>query len=213
MARRPVNPHAVISLRDAERAIYIDCEGFQEQSPVLLGIQIHDATEQVVLDPVLEPVARARHHRMSSFVAEVSRLVELSQIEQRPIVAYSQHERNVILKFTHMDIGDHYRDARMIANRWKNALHRGEPLGGKGLKAYLAFIGYERGSHLGNRKSTKRIREVRDMIARRGTYDALTPVKKAHWTNLLEHNRIDCDGMRELVIRAAGELESRQHPR
>ena len=37
------------------------------------------------------------------------------------------------------------------------------------------------------------------MIVRRGRYDALTPVAKGEWTKLMNHNAIDCRGMRALV--------------
>lgn len=206
MPRRRPNPESQISPDEAKRAIYIDCEGFMDKSPALIGLLIGEQFEQVVLDPDLELVAKAREHRMSSFKTEATRLYELSEDESRMIVAYSQHEKNMFLEYAGSDLTNKYRDARKIAVRWKNTLHRDEELPGRGLKDFLKFIGYHRGSHLGDKKTTSRLRAVRDMIVRRGNYELLTPVAKGKWTKLLEHNLIDCDGMRELVIKAAKEM-------
>jgi hypothetical protein len=210
MSSRRSDPQSGISVREAERAIYIDCEGFQGQAPALIGVLIEVCLEQVVLDPVLGPVADARGHRCASLRDEVQRLVDLSIERSVPIVAYSQHERNLFVAFARTDIGERYRDARKIAVRWRNTLHREAPRTGNSLKDFLRFIGFQRGSHLGDRQSTKRIRAVRDMLQKRGSYERLTPVKKAQWTKLLDHNSIDCRGMQALVIRAATELSGRE---
>ena len=86
-------------------------------------------------------------------------------------------------------------------------MHPIAPLDGWALKDFLGFIGYPRGGHLGHRQSTQRIKAVRNMLTRRGSFEALTAVTKAKWTKLLEHNAIDCRGMQALVLRAAKELE------
>jgi hypothetical protein len=80
----------------------------------------------------------------------------------------------------------------------------------RGLKDYLKLIEHERLPHLGNQKSTKRLKAVRDMIRVKKTYEALTPTKKRQWTILLDHNRVDCVGLQALVLRAASELENAQ---
>lgn len=95
MVRRRPNPHSLISPVEAERAIYVDCEGFTDKSPSLIGVLIGDGIEQIVLDSELQRVAIARHHRLASFSAEAARLHQLSTQENRVIVAYSQHERNL----------------------------------------------------------------------------------------------------------------------
>ena len=203
MTRKPIQPHALISQREAERAIYIDCEGFEDRSPSLLGVLVGEQLEQIVLDPGLAAVARARGHRLSSFEQEILALLDRCKKEGRRIVAYSQHERNLVLQYVNQDAGEWYADARMIAKRWKNRFRRTEPLPARGLKDYLKLIEYPRGAHLGERKTTKRLKAVGDMVREKGSYEALTPVKKAMWTKLLEHNAIDCRGMQALVMRAA----------
>lgn len=83
MSRRKPNPQAVISVAEAERAIYIDCEGFEEQSPTLVGILIDGELEQVVLDPYLRAVADARGHRLSTLERETVNLQQRSTNESR----------------------------------------------------------------------------------------------------------------------------------
>jgi hypothetical protein len=205
--KRKRSPHSIISSADAERATYIDFEGFTGKTPALLGILIEDRFEQVILDEQLLPVASATGLRSSSLIAEAKRLLDFSVAEERFIVAYSQHELKVIAEFANLDLSDRYRDARMIANRWRSSVHPDKRVKAKGLKDYLELIEYRRPAHLGNQKSTKRLKAVRDMLRVRKTYQALSPVKKQHWTKLLSHNRIDCYGMQVLVVRAASELE------
>lgn len=206
MARR-ANPHSRISPFEAERAIYIDGEGFQDQSPALFGILVGQELEQVVLDPDLAPVAEARGHRLSTLRREAIAIVDRANAEDRRVVAYSQHEREVFADFAGIDISEIYRDARMIGKRWRNRMYPELRGSSNDLKSFLELIGYERGLYLGDRKTTKRIRDVREMVSRKGSYDALTPVKKAQWTKLLQHNEIDCRGMQALVLRASHELQ------
>ncbi len=203
------NRQSVISPRDADRAIYIDFEGFADHSPTLLGILIGDQFEQVVLDSELTSAADAKGMRLSTVAAEASQLQARSLGEQRVVVAYSQHELNVLRTYAQTEIGEVYRDARKIAKRWINRLHPDAPIQEWTLKEFLKFIEHPRGNHLGFQQSTARIRAVRDMLRKKRSYDALTPVAKAKWTKLLDHNEIDCRGMRALVQRAASELAAR----
>ena len=209
MARRRPDPEARITPEEAENAIYVDCEGLKHEAPSLIGIQIRDQIDQVVLDPVLAKVAVARNHRLSSLKIEVVNILERARAESRVIVAYTQHEKKLFKEFADVDVSAVYRDARKIAKYWKNALHSEEEIPGRALKDYLKLVGYPRGAHLGDKKTTKRIKAVRDMIDKRGSYEALTPTKKGQWTKLIDHNRIDCDGMRALVIQCAVELKAR----
>lgn len=65
-----------------------------------------------------------------------------------------------------------------------------------------------RGDYLGVKQTTQRIKAVEDMLARKGVCELLTPVNKAKWTKLLEHNKIDVLGMKKLVYKSIGsELE------
>jgi hypothetical protein len=41
------------------------------------------------------------------------------------------------------------------------------------------------------------------MLIKRGRYERLTPTAKGKWTKLLAHNKIDCDGLRALMLLTA----------
>lgn len=198
-----------ISLAEAERGIYVDLEGFQAKPSALVGILVGDELEQVVFDPELRSAAEAKGLRVSSFPSEAARILDQAVREDRVVVGYTQHERDLFAKWGGVDLGEHYRDAHKIAKRWKKKLHRGEHIAGWGLKDFFSFIGYEVPSHLGRTNTTNRLRAVLEMLSKRGSYEALSPTKKRQWTNLLTYNQHDCRGMRELVLRAARELEGK----
>lgn len=196
-----------ISMEAAERAIYIDFEGFTDQSPALLGILIDDQFEQVVLDPRLQQAAVAKHLRVVSLDDIIKELMNRANEEKRYVVAYTQHEKNVVRRFADIDLTGPYRDARMIAMRWRRRpFETGNT--DRTLKNYLKAIGFVRGTYLGDRLSTTRLGEVIKMLDERKSYDDLTAVKKAKWTKLLSHNRIDCQGMKALVLHALRALDS-----
>jgi hypothetical protein len=198
-----------LSLAAAERAIYIDFEGFTDQTPALIGILIDDQFEQVVLDPRLQQAAEVKHLRVVSLVAIIKEVVNRANSEKRQIVAYSQHEKNVVQRFADIDLTGPYRDARMIAMRWRRRpFETGNT--DRTLKNYLKAIGFVRGAYLGDRLSTTRLVEVIKMLDERTAYDKLTAVKKAKWTKLLSHNRIDCEGMKALVLYALNAPDSRK---
>jgi hypothetical protein len=64
-------------------------------------------------------------------------------------------------------------------------------------------------SYFGDRKASKRINNVREQLRDGRSADDLTAVAKAKWTKVLNYNWHDCNGMREVTIHAARELESR----
>lgn len=196
----------VPSMDQIHRAIYMDFEGYSDQLPAFCGVQIESEFKQVVFDPSLVLAAQYKRLEQQSFDAFAYSLAETARMDNRLIVAYSQYEVNVIKTFAGVDISACYVDAHKLAKYWKNKCHHGEPIEGWGLKDFLAFIGYKRGQYLGEQKSTKRIRAVSTMLEKRGSYESLTPTVKAQWTKVLEHNRIDVQGMKELVLVVGKEL-------
>lgn len=192
----------ILTPQQADRAVWIDFEGFANASPTLIGVLIDGVLEQVVLEPLLAEAARAKGLRLSTLRQEVDRLVALCRAEGRVLVAYSRHELKVIRDHCGLDVSDIYRDALKIAKRWWRRTHPGRPLEDRSLNAILALVGHPVPPHLGERKTTHRLRGVLAGLAAKGTYDALTPVVKAKWTKLLEHNASDCRGM-ELLVQLA----------
>ena len=74
------------------------------------------------------------------------------------------------------------------------------------LEEYTALIGYTGPAYLGQQQAAKRLRDVRDQLKTRGHYKRLTRIAKGKWTKLLEYNWHDCNGLREVVLRAATAL-------
>ena len=190
---------------EVERAIYIDFEGFVDKVPSFIGVQIEGDFKQVVFDEALRLAAEAKGLEVADFTAYMQALVAQAQKEARLIVAYSEHEQNIIREYAGIDISSRYLDARKLAKLWKNKCHHEAKLG-MGLKDFLVFIDYERPSYLGEQKSTKRIQAVSSMLAAKNRFDALTTTVKGQWTKVLQHNRIDVQGMRALVLQAGDEL-------
>lgn len=200
--------HANFSQEEASRAIYVDFEGFKDKTPSLVGILVDAVLTQVVLDPRLFPAAVVQGCKPGS-VQEVARdLRERCQAEGRTLVAYSGHELRTFSTYSGVDFSDVYRNALLIARRWWNVSHYGKPIDRK-LKTFLAAIGAPMPAFLGVGNATSRLRAVIDMLERRHTYGALTPVVRKKWRYLLDYNAHDCRGTQRLVSHAVRELASR----
>lgn len=200
--------HTKFSQEEASRAIYLDFEGFKDKTPSLVGILIDGGLTQVVLDPRLFPAAVVKGCKPGS-IQEVARdLQERCQAEGRTLVAYSEHELRLFERYAGVDFSDGYRNALLIARRWWNVFHYGEPIDRK-LKTFLAAMGIPMPAALGVGNATSRLRAVLDMLERRHRYGALTPVVRKKWRDLLAYNAHDCRGTQRLVSRAVRELAER----
>jgi hypothetical protein len=199
-----------LSLGEAVKAIYIDYEGFEDCAPSLIGIVIGRTREQIVFDERLRHAATATGCRMGALREVMTELQQKCDREGRLIVAYSQHEKHVASRFAGVDLTPWYRDARKISKRWHRACRPGDAVAGHGLKDYLCVIDYPRGKHLGVQQTTSRLRAVAEMLGRRHEYRNLSPVVKAKWTKVLQHNAVDCHGMQALVLVAIAELALRE---
>jgi hypothetical protein len=193
----------LISPSEIERALYLDFEGFVESPPSLAGIRCEDDFHQVVFDDALEPAAAAKGLHLALVDNFLRELLHRCQREDRRLVAFSQHEKNVAALWADVDLTSVYCDGRKVAKRWVNRAGRGAELKEWGLKDLLRFIAFERPTHLGAQQATQRLRYVRTMLIKRGRYERLTPTAKGKWTKLLAHNKIDCDGLRALMLLTA----------
>jgi len=184
------------------RAIYIDFEGFMDKAPSLIGVAIGSQFYQVALDEGLRLAAEAKKIPVREGDELVRDLLERAIREKRRIVAFSPCEKRICRKYYQLDLSPVYADANRIVKKWLAKAYPELKRRPKSLKAYLKLIGYERAACLGERQAAQRIRAVRGMCIRRGSYEALTGCAKAKWTKLLEYNKIDVLGMRELCRRA-----------
>ena len=186
----------------AKRAIYIDFEGFLGKAPSLIGVAIGSKFYQVALDEGLRLAAVAKKIPVRSGDELVRDLFERAVREKRRIVAFSSCEKRICRDYYRLDLAPVYADANRVVKAWAAKAYPELKHRPKSLKAYLRLIGYPRASCLGERQAAQRIRAVRGMCANRGAYEALTGCVKAKWTKLLEYNKVDVLGMRELCLRA-----------
>jgi hypothetical protein len=202
----------------AQRAIYLDFEGTAVDSPSLLGVLVEDEFTQYVFEPDLEPAARAKAVDLGGtcrFTTPEEAFRDLRRRigqERRRVFAWSTREQVAIGELVSDPDDRTFWTATVengipVAAAWKRRHHRHVtfPKGPRGrsgrnvLSRYLDLIGYPVPSVHGPGNTAARIRFVRGALAKRGSYEALTPVQKAKWTNLLLHNRHDCAGLRALM--------------
>lgn len=194
---------ASIKRDHARRAVYVDFEGLMKSSPTLIGILIERKFEQVVLDPELATAASYAKCRSTTLKNEISRIVKLCRKERRLLVAYSDHEKNVIKLYCDRDVATIYHNARKIAARWNDQRPPAVRILGTGLKDYLDAIGYLRPDSVRQCSPAREIRLVQRAVARCGAYQETPRKAKVAWRRLLKYNEHDCRGMRQLVMRAA----------
>ena len=136
---------------EARRALYVDFEGEKGKLPALLGILrrrgkgVEPNVHQVVVDPEFEPAGpEARGLREA-----VEIVVRRAEHGDRPIVAWSQHDLDVVRRLHDDDpelvarFERRYVNALGVAKRWANKLHPGDKPADGQLVGYLALIGYE----------------------------------------------------------------------
>ena len=192
---------AKITAAEADNAIYIDFEGFEDREPSMIGSLIGETFEQVIFDGTLRLAAENNDLGFIPIEVYLTKIRDKAIAEDRRIVAYSSHEKTIFQQYVKLDISRQYADARLIAKVLRRDLEPDAPRP-KALKEYFELIGYNRPTYLGERRTTSRIRAVADMLSKRKSFQSLTPVVKAKWTKLLQHNKHDVVGMRAL-IRAA----------
>jgi len=220
-----------LTVSEAQRAIYIDFEGTAVDPPSLLGVAWFDDDKvrfvQYVVEEDLWPAAEAKSPdyggdcRKATWtdLAEIRRRAET---EHRRVFAWSTHEATALGKYVSND-GDrewfaaNVENAIPYAKAWKKANHpdvvfKKDPknpfLGKNRLNRYFGLIDYDVPKAFGAGNTAQRIRKVREMLNNKGgDYSALTVTKKGQWTKVLKHNWYDCDGLREIVLECAADLD------
>lgn len=200
-----------LTARECQRAIYLDFEGFENAPPTLVGFCFDGRFEQVIFDRTLKSAASAKRLAVKDGSTSIARLRDRAVRESRRIVAFSQFDKNQAFDHFGVDLRPVYADARLIARRWLNRLKASDPNWRQTnpewdidltLKEFFKLTGYRRPAHLGVQQTTQRIRSVKDQIVKRGSFEKLTPVAKAKWTKLLDHNAHDVRGLMSLTEKA-----------
>lgn len=108
-----------ISLTEAQRAIFIDFEGFVKETPSLISISIEKSFEQIVLTEDLRPAANAKNLRFIDGNTLIKQLVNQAKKENRRIVAFSTHELTKCREYFNVDLSPFYCNANSVAKAWK----------------------------------------------------------------------------------------------
>ena len=159
---------------------------------------------QFVCDRSLMPGAAEKDLPLLDF-GEVADLVgSRCQSETRYLVADSMDILATLTRFGPIDLSERFIDGLQLAATWAADSHSdfkmSEPLR---LADLLPLVSFPRAPSLGHQKSTKRLRAVRAMIERKGSYEELTGTVKGQWTKLLRHNESACRGLQAVVVAAS----------
>ena len=71
---------------------------------------------------------------------------------------------------------------------------------------YLEQAGYPLSDNYGQGQTTKRLKSVLGGIKHKGSYGNLTTHQQENWKGLLDHNFVDCHGLRHVIKAAAKTL-------
>jgi hypothetical protein len=207
------HPFKRLTQAEALRALYVDFEGEKGRPPVLLGVHrrgrgARPFVQQDVLDAAFVGLAGI----CLSLHDAVEKVVRRAEHGDRRIVAWSEHELDVVRTLRDEDPGivarfeARFANARAVAERWRNRLHDGvRPEPGR-LVDYLALVGYRVPDEAAGGDVGETIRALRPRLER-GL--SPTPAQQARWDRLLEHNRHDCAGMRRVCLAATREVDGR----
>jgi hypothetical protein len=198
-------------------ALCIDFEGQTDQPPVLLGSARRNGTGgylpvwQCVTDPTFEPLAARGGMEVLDLHAAVVRILQRAEKNDRQIVAWSNHELDVVREYC-PDLLERfearYVNARTFAEYWRNKCHDRDKPDVATLANYLRLIGHEVPVEYGPGKVGETIRRIRNAVEKGQGIAGLTADQLRRWEDLRAHNRHDCVGMRKVCLRAAGEIET-----
>lgn len=208
-------------LPEPARAIYIDFEGNEDKRPTLLGVlwprgAHRPGFEQYVFEETFFGAADVSGRLRAELPERVAHIVRVATTDNLEIVAWSEHELNMVKKWapdSAEGFSARYRNAIPIARQWRRQLHPDVALkrtrygGSNALASYMKLVGHQVSSSHGPLNTGARLTELRKQLTKKGLdFTRVTPVGKRKWTNLLKHNRHDCVGMRCVDERAVREL-------
>ncbi|MFP6769473.1 MAG: hypothetical protein VB859_14960 [Planctomycetaceae bacterium] len=215
-----------------DRAIFLDFESFKNGDPLLAGVRIDGHFKQVVLDQRLALAAFDKNLEVVEPTEWALSLVERAIEDDRLVVGFSKTELEGLAELGAELPAHRYVNARKIAKPWRrkfrpvehkqvarnrrkfakskssrqqSRLHSKE---GNRLIDYTVLVGIVPPHMYAHRRVTKRLRSVLQQLDRHGDYSRLTRTAKANWTNVLEHNRFDVEGLAGMLHRMIGDYFS-----
>ena len=216
---------------EAQRAIYIDFEGFKGKPPSLFGwvwavgkkasdsnlACIHDIHDKS-LRPLIGAIdvesgsVGSYEQRPFSVGQSINDLARRANKQDRLIVSWSTYELNKIAE-SELSPGLlrlfklNYRDGKATAKKWFQQLGLSTASQSNQLVRYLDHAGYPMPDTYRLGETTKRLRSVLGGIKTRGSYTKLTAHQQECWRGLLDHNFVDCHGLRQVTKAAAKALD------
>jgi hypothetical protein len=200
---------------EAGQALYIDFEGRKDQPPVLLGATRYASARRVhqyVTDPHFASIADDEELEVMTLAAAVERIVQRAEKRDRLIVAWTEHELDVVRRYVPEMLDRfeaRYRNALGVAKYWRNACHATEKPSNGALVGYLDLVGYRVPEAAGVGRAAETLRILGGAFDRGRTAAQLTANQRQRWTDLRAHNAHDCAGMRRVCEIATGEIGAR----
>ena len=157
--------------------------------------------------------SEVRHHWIA-----IREVVRRAENQDRLIVAWSQHELLLVQKACQADGLDktfetHFRDGKATAKRWLRDFHPDqEPphnahSGSHKLAHYMDVVGWVVPPEFGAGNVGANLKLLRGALEKGKTWDTFTDSQRHAWHQVVGHNMHDCLGLRDVVTRAAGELD------
>jgi hypothetical protein len=200
---------------EARRALYIDVEGEAKRPPVLLGVLRRKGrgpkpfVAHELVDPDYTLLAHLEGMPVRDLHAAILSLVARAEKKDRRIVAWSEHELDLVRTLDDPDLIARFEarfcNAKLLAHRWRAKCHAGSKPATERLRDYLDLVAYRTPVDAPYGEAAATIRAIRLRLERD---QPPTELQLAKWRRLVEHNRSDCDGMRLIARTAAAELEA-----
>ena len=221
-----------LTVSEAQRAIYIDFEGFKGKSPTFFGwvwaigkkasddhlACIHDIHDKALWPLVgeveLPPGAVGTYEQRPFSVGQsINDLARRAGNQDRRIVSWSTHE---MIKIAEGELSPplfrmfehNYRDGKVTAKKWFKQLDLDTAKGTNTLVRYLEQARYPLPDTYGLGQTTKRLKSVLGGIQNKGSWSRLLESQQENWVGLLVHNFADCHGLRHISKTATAALNS-----
>ena len=229
-----MGPTAEITPEEAERAIYIDFEGRRDREPVLLGVLYAEGRRRIdhsrlvlrhdLVDRRYRPLLRAFSelgepsvHRYDTDQRSLDRSIEgilqRAEHQDRLIVAWSQHELDVVWSACRNAdfveaFGARFRDGKATAKRWlretsPDSWPQREPVGGAHKLAYYCrLVGFDVPAEFGPGVVGTGLKIIDQALDTGRSWAGFTDRQREAWRRVLGHNLFDCLGLRAVVTAA-----------
>jgi hypothetical protein len=198
-----------ITDKQARRALYFDFEGRKDEDPVLLGVLFDEDPDgsgswvlrQFVVDDACIRVNESVGSRCEavSMDSALEWLIGFSDAEERHLISWSIHDKNVAKRLTRNRSFRH-RNTIPTVKRWRRKQREAGTIDDDGtaknkLRLYESFIEYDR---------PPEPYDVGDSIAYIRGLKSVSPGAIARWETILTHNEHDLLAMREVVFTVLG---------